>query len=130
MFSNHHSKEEGKDQESIQSSTTPEPGQQINKWESDKNTRKRHIQESQEVSLFPAGNHKAAMNRHYSMTDTKHKDKKDPHKIVFNKIVSNNQLWTYATEFRSHVTPRPSAIVFAHVQKRPKKANEHDEEIR
>ena len=29
-------------------------------WESDKNTRKHHTQESKEVSLFPAGDHKAA----------------------------------------------------------------------
>ena len=29
-------------------------------WESDKNTRKHHTQESQEVSLFPSGDHKAA----------------------------------------------------------------------
>ena len=33
-------------------------------WDSDKNTRKHHIQDSQEVSPFPAGDHKAAMNRH------------------------------------------------------------------
>ena len=38
-------------------------------WESDKNTRKHHIQESQEVRPFPAGDHKAAMNRQDSMTD-------------------------------------------------------------
>ena len=30
---------------------------------SDKNTRKRHTQESQEVSPFSAGDHKAARNR-------------------------------------------------------------------
>ena len=42
-------------------------------WESDKNTRKHLIQESQEVSPFPAGDHKAATNRQDSMTDTKHK---------------------------------------------------------
>ena len=42
-------------------------------WVSDKNTRKHHIQESQEVIPFPAGDHKAAMNRQDSMTDTKHK---------------------------------------------------------
>ena len=46
---------------------------QYTTWESDKNTRKHHIQESQEVSHFPAGDHKAAMNRQGSMTDTKHK---------------------------------------------------------
>ena len=42
-------------------------------WESDKNTRKHHTQESQEASPFPAGDHKAAMNRQDSTTDTKHK---------------------------------------------------------
>ena len=31
--------------------------------ENDKNTRKHHFQESQDSSPFPAGNHKAAMNR-------------------------------------------------------------------
>ena len=36
-------------------------------------TRKHHIQESQEVSPFPADDHKAARNRYDSMTDTKHK---------------------------------------------------------
>ena len=42
-------------------------------WESDKNLRKFHIQDSQEVSPFPAGDHKAARNRQDSMTDMKHK---------------------------------------------------------
>ena len=46
---------------------------QDTKRESDKNTRKRHIQESQEISPFPAGVHKTAMNRQESMTHTKHK---------------------------------------------------------
>ena len=36
-------------------------------WESDKNTRKYHTKESQEVSLFPAGDHKAARNRQDSI---------------------------------------------------------------
>ena len=36
-------------------------------WESDKNTRKHHMQNSQEVS-FPAGDHKAAMNKQDSNT--------------------------------------------------------------
>ena len=36
-------------------------------WESDKNTRKHHIQEGQEVSPFPTGDHKGARNRHGSM---------------------------------------------------------------
>ena len=32
-------------------------------WESEKNTRKQHIQDSQEVSPFPAGGQKAASTR-------------------------------------------------------------------
>ena len=39
-------------------------------WESDKNTRKHNTQESQEVSLFPAGDHKAAMIRQDSISKT------------------------------------------------------------
>ena len=49
-------------------------------WESDRNTRKYHIQESQKVSPFPAGDHKAARKRQGSMTITKHKYKKKIHK--------------------------------------------------
>ena len=41
-------------------------------WKSDKNT-KRHIQESQEVNPFLAGDHKATMDVQKSMTTTKHK---------------------------------------------------------
>ena len=35
-------------------------------WESDKNTRKHYIQESQEVSPFPTSDHKAATCQHLS----------------------------------------------------------------
>ena len=42
-------------------------------WESDKNTRKHHTEESQEVSPFQADAHKAAMNSKDSITDTNHK---------------------------------------------------------
>ena len=56
------------DQESIQSSTTPDPGYQ---WESDKLT-VRHNNESQEVSLFPAGDYKADINRR-AQRQSKHK---------------------------------------------------------
>ena len=45
-------------------------------WESDKNTRKHHTQESKEVNLFPAGDHKAARNRQDSMPKTKKIHKK------------------------------------------------------
>ena len=51
-------------------------------WGNDKNTRKHHTQESQEVSPFQAGDHKAAMNRQDSMTDTKHKYQKRIHKRI------------------------------------------------
>ena len=39
-------------------------------WESDKNTRKHHTKESQEVKPFPAGNHKASKNRQDSIIIT------------------------------------------------------------
>ena len=39
-------------------------------WQSNKNTRKNHTTESQEVSPFPAGNHKAARNRQDSIIKT------------------------------------------------------------
>ena len=39
----------------------------------DKYTIKHHIQESQDVSPFPAGDHKAAMNRQENRTNMKHK---------------------------------------------------------
>ena len=45
-------------------------------WKSDKKTRKHHIQESQEVRPFPAGDHKAAVTRQGSMTNTKGKEQK------------------------------------------------------
>ena len=62
------SKEESKCQESIQSSTTHDPGHGM-VWEGDKNTRKHRIQGSKVVSPFPTGDHKppdhkAARNRH------------------------------------------------------------------
>ena len=39
-------------------------------WESDKNTRKHHTQESQEVSPSPSGDHMAASNRQDSIIKT------------------------------------------------------------
>ena len=48
-------------------------------WESNKNTIN-ITNKSQEVSPFPAGNHKAAMNRCKSMRNTRHKNKNDPQK--------------------------------------------------
>ena len=57
-------------QELIHLCTTPGPEHHMG---SDKNTRKFHIRASQEVSPFQAGDHKAAMNRQESMSNTKHK---------------------------------------------------------
>ena len=54
------SKKEGKDRESIQLSTTPDPGYQL---ESDNFTILDFTNESQEVSPSPAGNHKASIIR-------------------------------------------------------------------
>ena len=62
------SKKGGNYHKSIQSSTTPDLGYHMGKWPK----HKRHKQ-SQEVSPFPAGDHKAAMNRRESMTNTRHK---------------------------------------------------------
>ena len=47
-------------------------------WESNKNTRKHHTHESQEVSPFPSGDQKVAKNRHGSMAKTSTNIKKDP----------------------------------------------------
>ena len=66
FFPNCKSKKDSKDQELIQSSTRD------TKWKSNKiiiNI----TNKSQEVSPFPSGDHKAAMNRSESMTNTRHK---------------------------------------------------------
>ena len=62
------SKKGCKDQESIQSSTTPDPG---TTWESDKTQNITNA--SQEVSPFPVSDHKASMNRRKNMTNTRQK---------------------------------------------------------
>ena len=61
-----------KDQESIQPSTTPDPGYQ---WESDKLT-VRHRKREPQVSPFPAGDHKAQINRR-TQRHNKHKTEKN-----------------------------------------------------
>ena len=55
-------KKEGKDQESIQSSTTPDPGKVTTSQFDITN-------ESQEVSPFPASDHKALINRRAQKPD-------------------------------------------------------------
>ena len=70
------SKYGSKDQESIQSSTTPDPGYQ---WESDKVTVRHHKREPR-GQPFPASDHKAYINRR-AQRHSKHKtEKKNIHK--------------------------------------------------
>ena len=57
------SKEEGKDQESIQSSTTPDWVTRNTMYGKVTNTRKHNTQDSQEVNLFLSGAHTAARNK-------------------------------------------------------------------
>ena len=71
------SKKEGQDHELI--NQAPHLTQDTI-WESDKNTINHHRQESQEVSPFPAGNHKATVNRQENMTNMEHKLKNIIHK--------------------------------------------------
>ena len=59
--------EEDKDQESIQSSTTPDPRHHMGKRQKHM---KHYTQESQDVSSFPAGDHKAVWNGQDSMIKT------------------------------------------------------------
>ena len=61
------SKKEGKDQESLQSSTTPYPETPYGKVT---NTRKRHKQKYHKGCPFLAGDHKAARNRQDSIIKT------------------------------------------------------------
>ena len=65
LFNKNLSKKVGKVKESIQSSTTPDPGHRMGKCQKDK--RKHHGKDSQEVCPFPTGAHKAAKNWHGSM---------------------------------------------------------------
>ena len=51
------------------SSTTPDPGCHMGKWQN----KLKHHKQKPKVSPFPAGDHKAAMNRRESMTNTRHK---------------------------------------------------------
>ena len=61
-------------------------------WESNKNTIN-ITNKSQEVSPFPAGDYKAAMNRRESMGNTRHKTTNDPQKKYSLGTVSNIFYW-------------------------------------
>ena len=81
------SKKGAKDQESIQSSTTPDTGYHMRK------TQLNITNKSQEVSPFPAGDHKAAINRRESMTN-------DPKKKYRLRMVSKNILLEVLNRFQ------------------------------
>ena len=85
------SKKDGKYQESIQSSTTPDPGYQ---WESDKLTEDT-TNESQEVSPFPAGDHEAHINRRAQIIANTRQNKNinDPQKKYHLGTVSKIFYW-------------------------------------
>ena len=62
-------------------------------WESNKNTRKHHTQESQEVSPSPVGDHKAAGKRQdniLSKTNMKQISKKDPQKHHLGTLITQS----------------------------------------
>ena len=79
------SKQDSKDQESIQSSTTPVPGFHMESSKCTINI----TNKCQEVSPFPSGDHKAAMNRRKGMTNTRH-NINDPQKKYRLGTVSKN----------------------------------------
>ena len=61
-------------------------------WESNKNTIN-ITNKSQNVSPFPAGDHKAVMNRRKSMRNTRHNSKNDPHKKYRLGTISKINYW-------------------------------------
>ena len=81
------SKRVGKNQESIQSSTTPDPGYQ---WESD-NFKIRHHKREPRGQPFPAGDHKALINRHARKHNKKDRNNtNNPQKKHSARMVSKN----------------------------------------
>ena len=78
---------DGKDQGTIQSSTTPEPGYHMGNINTINITNK-----SQEVSHFPAGDRKAAMNRCENMRTQGINNTNDPQKKNRLGTVSKNSL--------------------------------------
>ena len=106
-----HRKEEGKDQESIQSNTTPrpDPGHHMGKWQKHK---KHNIKEIQEASPFPAGDEKASRNKQDSMADTyksqitKKKDPQMKHHLgtVSKKILEGLNMFDGTTRVGSDIS--------------------------
>ena len=68
-------------------------------WERNKTTIN-IINKSQEVSPFPAGDHKAAMKRRESMRNTRQKDTNDPQRKYRLRTVSKNILLERLNRFQ------------------------------
>ena len=103
----HESKKEGKDQESIQSSTTPDPGYQ---WESDNFTIRHHKREPRSQTFFPVGDHKASINRR-TRKHNKNKTEKMSFKCDRGPIFQVTSLNRNLTQFRPseiHCQPDPT----------------------
>ena len=94
--------EEGKDQQSIQSSTRHLT--RDTKWESDKNTRKHHSQESQEVSSFPAGDCKEQTRQYNKDKHETQITKQGPQKMQRLGTVSKNNTggFKHVKRYQSH----------------------------
>ena len=114
------SKKEGKDQESIQSSITPDPGYQ---WESDNVTIRHHKRESR-GQPFPAGDHKvskgAKIRNLYNQVPHLTQDT--------NGKVTNSQL--DATNKSQEVSSFPAGDHKAHINRRAERHNKHKTEKR
>ena len=94
-------KKEGKDQESIQSSTTPDQGYQ---WENDNVTIRHHKREPRGQPL-PAGDHKASTNSvHESITKQDRNNINDPQKKHRLGTVSKNILLEGSNQFNGAPT--------------------------
>ena len=74
-------------------------------WESNKKNTIDITNKSQEVSPFPADDHRAAMNRRDSMRNTRHKNANDPQKKYGLGTVSKN--FTVGLKLVSQHQPHP-----------------------
>ena len=92
------SKNDGEDQEMIQSSTTPDPGYHMRKYQKYNKHPINITYKSQEVSPFPAGDHKAAMNRSEGIRNTRHINTNDPHKKYHLGAVSKKIIFKYLNQ--------------------------------
>ena len=122
------SKKDSKDQESIQSSTTPVPGYTNGKvTKSQKNI----TSKNQELSPFPSGDHKAAMSRRESMTNTIEVRKRATIRNRYNQVPhlsldtkwESNKITINITNKNQEVSPFPSGDHKAAMSRRESMTN-------